>query len=295
MLAAASKPEPTDDVVALDVRDVALALGGRRILKGVDLQLRRGSVAVVFGRSGSGKTTLLRCIAGYLTPEAGAVRISPKRPSGPPRIPDPGEQPAEEGILGAWTMEGRSEGGLLYGRPSASAMMFADDSNLLPQLTAAENLLLALTPSCNDASTRKVLVAAALAAVGLSEAAGQTPRQLSSGQKRRLSLAQCIIRAPGLIALDEPTAALDTRTKYEMLSMMQTLQARVGLTGLVVTHDIDTVLMLADEIFYFDDGAILHVDKIDIPRPRKPEDLNLAVYTSVHQRLVSFLMSPGAK
>lgn len=294
MSAAISEPEPTDDV-ALDVREVVLALGDRPVLKGVDLQLRRGKVAVVFGRSGSGKTTLLRCIAGYLTSAGGSVRVFPKRPSAVLRSSGTIENSPEEGILGAWTMEGRSEGGLLYGKPSASAMMFADDSNLLPQLTAAENLLLALAPSCSDSTTRKTLVAAALSVVGLSDAARQTPGQLSSGQKRRLSLAQCIIRAPGLVALDEPTAALDTRTKYEMLAMMQNLQAKVGLTGLVVTHDIDTVLMLADEILYFDDGRVLRVEKIGIPRPRKPEDLNLSVYTLVHQRLVSFLMSSDLK
>jgi len=287
-----SVPLPADDVV-VECRNLVLRLGKNEILKGCDLALRRHSVAVVFGRSGSGKTTLLKSIAGYLKPTSGSIHVTASVPPVPARnaamrgdhVPNP--------ILGIWTAHG--QGGrtrsFLYADPSPSAMMFADDTNLLPQLTAAENLMLALAPINSDAARRQSLVSAALSLVGLSNVARHKPSQLSSGQKRRLSLAQSLIRVPQFVVLDEPTSALDTRTKFDMLSLIQDLQMRVELTGLIVTHDIDTVLMLADEIVYFDDGRVQKVERVDIPKPREPQDLDWPVYIDIRRRLVDFLMA----
>ncbi len=274
--------------VVMDCRDVHASLGGTEILKGCDLTLRKNKIAVIFGRSGSGKTTLLRCLTGFLDPDSGTVRVRMQEPEGSqPVSADPSPH-----LLAAWGQKNgmRAVRGLLYAEPSPSAMMFAEDQNLLPQLTSEENLLLPLAPICSDSNTRNRLAREALDLVGLFEQAGRRPEELSSGQRRRLSLAQCMLRGPQFVALDEPTSALDTHTKYEILTMMQRLQASLGLTAIVVTHDIDTVLLLADEIHFFDDGRIVEVDQVPIAKPRAPEALGGPGYSSLRKRLIDFLI-----
>lgn len=279
---------------ALACCGVTVTLGGHLVLRGVDLELKNAELGVIFGRSASGKTTLLRCITGYLKPASGNIKVS-RAPSS--RLIG-WESSWEEDIPSASLIElwrklnirRRNVGsGVLYTVPTETAMMFADDSNLLQQLTSEENLLLALTPICKNNHLRKELVTVILGLVGLLKVRHQVPAELSSGQKRRLSLAQCMIRNPRFIALDEPTSALDTSTKFDILHLIQNLHRSIGLTGLLVTHDVDTVLMLADVVFYLDEGRIVSTERVAIPRPRQLQQLDRQDFINLRQNLLSFL------
>ena len=141
-------------------------------------------------------------------------------------------------------------------------MVFADCSNALTQLTAQENIELVLAPICEDVNIRKHIISLLLEITDLTSVRHQTPSQLSSGQLRRLCLTQSLAVNPRLLVWDEPTTGLDTGTKYELLSFIQALRSAVCFPGIIVTHDIETALLLADEIYMFRDGRIARELKV---------------------------------
>ena len=269
-----------------------------KVLDGTSLSLTKGSFGIVFGKSGSGKSTLLRCLTGYLHPQKGIVKWPEMPVAGLiGQLPTHDTVTVASKLISLWQQLDRERHftrtglrrSILYAAPSHSVMMFADCSNALPHLTAEQNLDLVLAPICADQGLRSQAKSLLLEITDLRNVSNQTPGQLSSGELRRLCLAQSLAAAPQVLIWDEPTSGLDTATKYELVSFIQSLRHTVPLPGLMVTHDIETALLLADEIYLFAEGKILRSLNVQIARPRHPQDLDRAEYRPLRHEMIRFL------
>jgi len=182
------------------------------VLDGIDLDIPEGSFEALMGPSGSGKTTLLNLIAGIDQPTAGTVRVAGE---------DIGRM--SETVRAAWR--------------SRNIGFIFQFYNLMPVLTAAENveLPLLLTPLGKPERRRRVEVALKL--VSLSDRADHTPRQLSGGQQQRVAIARAIVADPKIVVADEPTGDLDRKSAEDVLGLLTTLNETLGKTIVMVTHD----------------------------------------------------------
>ncbi|MCC6214189.1 MAG: ABC transporter ATP-binding protein [Polyangiaceae bacterium] len=183
-----------------------------KVLDGLDLTVEAGSFEALMGPSGSGKSTLLNLIAGLDRPTAGTLRVA-------------GED------LGRL-----SEGGLADWRARNIGFVF-QAFNLIPVLTAAQNVELPLVLSPLSTAQRKQHVATALRIVGLADRMDHLPRQLSGGQEQRVAIARAIATDPKIIVADEPTGDLDRHSAEEILGLFAKLNDELGKTIFMVTHD----------------------------------------------------------
>ena len=183
-----------------------------RVLQSLDLDVERGSFEALMGPSGSGKSTLLNLIAGLDRPTSGSILIDGKR------------------------IDQMSEGQLANWRANSVGFVF-QSYNLLPVLTAVENVELPLLLSPVKGSERRKRAEIALKIVGLTDRQGHYPRQLSGGQEQRVSIARAIVTDPLLIVGDEPTGDLDRQSADDILKLLETLNQEMGKTIVMVTHD----------------------------------------------------------
>ena len=269
------------------------------VLKGISLKLYQEESTVLFGKSGSGKTTLLKFISGYSKPDSGKIVVSNLleiKESSTLSSVDENTQYAHK-IAQFWeqmqTQKRISFSWWEYlfqgTRSFHGYMVFADCSNALPQLTAEENLYLVLAPICFDRELRRKTTKLLLKLTGLTEVSQQKPVELSSGQLRRLCLAQALAVNPGLLIMDEPTNGLDFSTKSSFLTFLEQLRQLVGITILSVTHDLEAALLLADRLLLFRDGQIVNEVFVDKPHPRKLQDIDTPEYTHLRRILTDFL------
>jgi putative ABC transport system ATP-binding protein len=188
--------------------------GGQVItpLKDVSLEVERGDFVSLMGASGSGKSTLLNLVAGIDRPTSGRV------------------------VVGGVDITTLSRTRLARWRASHIGYIF-QLYNLIPVLTAYENVELPLLPLPLAAAERRKRVAVALEAVGLTDRADHYPRQLSGGQEQRVGVARAIVADPDVVVADEPTGDLDAETSEQILHLLQRLNAELGTTFLLVTHD----------------------------------------------------------
>lgn len=211
---------------------VAKSFGDRSVLRDVDLFVDRQEFVALVGRSGCGKSTLLRLIAGLIQPSAGRVYV---------------------------------DGTILNGVNPRARMMF-QDARLLPWLRVADNVALAAV----DKDPQDV--EQALQSVQLAERAREWPANLSGGQRQRVALARALICRPPLLLLDEPLGALDALTRIEMQQLIYSLWQRHPCTAVLVTHDIEEAIMLADRIIILEHGTIRDEFFVDLARPRNRAD-----------------------
>jgi putative ABC transport system ATP-binding protein len=183
-----------------------------RVLDGLDLEVPAGSYEALMGPSGSGKTTLLNLIAGLDKPSSGTIVVAGKR------------------------LEGLREGALAKWRSSTLGFVF-QSYNLLPVLTAVENVEMPLLLTNVPASERKKRAQTALRVVGLEDRMQHYPRQLSGGQEQRVAIARAIVNDPTIIVADEPTGDLDRKAADEILGLLDKLNTDLKKTILMVTHD----------------------------------------------------------
>jgi len=182
------------------------------VLEDLDLEVPSGSWEALMGPSGSGKTTLLNLIAGLDRPNAGAVEVAGKR------------------------LESLGEGALAKWRSNTIGFVF-QSYNLLPVLTALENVELPLLLTNLGSAERKKRAQTALRIVGLEDRMQHYPRQLSGGQEQRVAIARAIVNDPTIIVADEPTGDLDRKSADEILGLLDKLNTQLGKTILMVTHD----------------------------------------------------------
>jgi putative ABC transport system ATP-binding protein len=200
------------------------------VFTGLTLDIEAGSFTALMGPSGSGKSTLLNLLAGLDKPTSGVVRVGGAEVSA--------MRPAQ---LAAW-------------RARNVGFVF-QSFNLLPVLTAYQNVELPLLLTNLSKKDRDERVRIALGVVGLEDRMDHYPRQLSGGQEQRVAIARAIVADPTLILLDEPTGQLDAKSSQEVLSLLQRLNAEFQKTIVIVTHDAHA----ADRA-----TAVLHLEKGDL-------------------------------
>jgi putative ABC transport system ATP-binding protein len=181
-------------------------------LRGVSLEVPRGEMLAVMGPSGCGKTTLLNCVSGLDRIDAGTVRID-------------GTDLASMNDKQKTSYRARNMGFIFQ------------TYNLLPVLSAVENVELPLVVSGVNASEARNKAVAALDRVGLADRANNWPSQLSGGQRQRVTIARSLVNDPAIVWADEPTGALDSKTANEIIEIMETLNREQGQTFVIVTHD----------------------------------------------------------
>jgi NitT/TauT family transport system ATP-binding protein len=203
-----------------------------------DLEINRGEFVCIVGPSGAGKSTLLRCIAGLLSPSSGAVLLD--------------GQPVHE-------------------PPPKLAVVFQDYSrSLMPWMSVAKNVALPLRSKGYSKSERIERADQALAAVGLSAAGAQYPWQLSGGMQQRAAIARALAYEPEAMLMDEPFASVDAQTRSDLEDLILSVRATFGMTVLLVTHDIDESVYLADRVVVMS-GTPTRVREeitVDLPSPR---------------------------
>jgi putative ABC transport system ATP-binding protein len=203
-------------------------------LRGVDLEIRMGELGMLVGPSGCGKTTLLSVIAGLLDSNGGELEVL-------------GEKPAQ------MTKQGR----ILFRRRNLGFVF--QQFNLLPALTAAENVAVPLLAAGNSRIDALKEATRLLAELGMEERATALPAQLSGGQQQRVALGRALIHEPRLVVCDEPTSALDARTGHAVMELLSEVAVRPDRAVIVVTHD-SRVFEFADTIAHMDDGRITEIE-----------------------------------
>ena len=200
-------------------------------LKGVDLAVRRGEMVAIMGPSGCGKTTFLNCVSGLDKFDGGDVLI--------------------EGV----SLKSMSDNRKTEYRAQRMGFVF-QTYNLLPVLTAAENVELPLLVSGTRPKEARRRALAALESVGLQEWAGHRPAELSGGQCQRVTVARALVNDPAIVFADEPTGALDSESAGDIMDLLVRLNKEHGQTIVMVTHD-PQVGARADRIVRFRDGQIV--------------------------------------
>lgn len=214
--------------VALSIRDVTKAYGARLVLSQFNLTIQPGEFVAIVGRSGCGKSTLLRLLASLETYGNGDIEFDDAR---------------------------------LGGIREDTRLMF-QDARLLPWKRVIENVTLGLDSSHLDRAQ------AVLAEVGLADRHSDWPAKLSGGQRQRVALARALVHQPRLLLLDEPLGALDALTRIEMQQLIERLWLEGGFTAVLVTHDVQEAVALADRVVLIEEGRITLDERVDLPRER---------------------------
>jgi len=226
-------------------RNVQKWYGHFQALKGIDLEVRKGEVIVIFGPSGSGKSTFIRCINRLEDHQTGQIIV--------------------DGIELTNDMRNiekiRMETGMVF-----------QQFNLFPHLTVIQNITLAPIQVRKWSKEKADLKAMELLKrVGIPEQAKKYPGQLSGGQQQRVAIARALAMEPKIMLFDEPTSALDPEMIKEVLDVMAEL-AKSGMTMIVVTHEMGFAKAVADRMYFFDDGLIVETGTPEEIFTRPKED-----------------------
>ncbi len=227
-------PPGGDDAVVIEVDDLLMRFGAQTVLSGLDLKVRRGETLVVMGGSGCGKSTLLRLMIGAINPTRGRIRLF-------------GEDIAaiDENRLDAV----RRRFGILFQSGALYQSMSIAENVALPMRELTD-----LPPDLIDLQVKMKLEA-----VGLREHADKFPAQISGGMKKRAGLARALALDPEIIFYDEPSAGLDPVTSAEIDQLIITLTKKLGVTSVVVTHEMDSAFTIADRMVMLDKGRCLKI------------------------------------
>lgn len=201
------------------------------ILRGINLDIQKGQFAAIMGPSGSGKSTLLGLLAGLDSPTSGSIKLDGEEITG-----------LKEDDLA--TLRGRKVGFVFQ------------SYNLIPTLTAEENILLPYELAGGDAPEGRRRVRTLLETVGLTERADHYPVQLSGGEQQRIALARAFIGRPAILFADEPTGNLDSENGLRVLDLLMTLNRSEGATLVLVTHDRE-LAGHADRVITLKDGLVV--------------------------------------
>ncbi|WP_164878421.1 ABC transporter ATP-binding protein [Pollutimonas thiosulfatoxidans] len=210
----------------LETRKLTRKYGDMTALNAVDLTIERGEFIALLGPSGCGKTTLLKCIGGFTDPTSGEILLDGRPMSG---------MPANK-------------------RPVNTVFQ---SYALFPHMTIADNVAYGPRRARLAKPEVKSQVAEALNMVGLSHLGDKYPSQLSGGQQQRIALARAVINQPRVLLLDEPLGALDLKLRRQMQIELKSLQQRLGITFIFVTHDQEEALVMADRIAVMNAGRIV--------------------------------------
>jgi len=237
--------------VRLDIRGLSKRYGEREVLRNTQLAIEPGQFIAIVGRSGCGKSTLLRLVAGL-------------------------EAASEGGLF--------TDGKAVEGLHDDTRIMF-QEARLLPWRRVLDNVALGL-PEADRTRGKEVL-----AQVGLAERGGEWPARLSGGQRQRVALARALVHQPRLLLLDEPLGALDALTRIEMHRLIESLWLRHRFTALLVTHDVQEAVALADRVILIEDGRIALDENISLARPRSQGD---PAFAAIEKRILDRVLQKPA-
>ena len=224
-----SAADDAEDVVRL--HRVSRRFGTTQALKDVSLTVRRGEILGLIGRSGAGKSTLIRCLNGLEQPDDGVIEI---------------EGHAITGLSEKALQSVRSRVGMVF-----------QHFNLLSAKTVEQNVALPLKIAGYDKARRQARVAELLALVGLEDKAKNYPAALSGGQKQRVGIARALAASPALLLCDEATSALDPETTRSILALLQSLNQTLGITILLITHEMEVIKKIAHRVAVINGGEII--------------------------------------
>ncbi len=224
-----SAADDAEDVVRL--HRVSRRFGTTQALKDVSLTVRRGEILGLIGRSGAGKSTLIRCLNGLEQPDDGVIEI---------------EGHAITGLSEKALQSVRSRVGMVF-----------QHFNLLSAKTVEQNVALPLKIAGYDKARRQARVAELLALVGLEDKAKNYPAALSGGQKQRVGIARALAASPALLLCDEATSALDPETTRSILALLQSLNQTLGITILLITHEMEVIKKIAHRVAVINCGEII--------------------------------------
>lgn len=211
----------------IQVENLSLDFGKRRVLNDISLSVDKSEILVVMGTSGGGKTTLLRCISGLLKPTEGTVMVNQIDVSQDPDA-------AREHI------------GLVF-----------QYAALFDFLNVSDNILFGLRRRKKLSQTEgNKIVAQQLEDVGLADVQSLMPSELSGGMRKRVGLARALVLEPSVILYDEPTSGLDPVTAYSIDQLIVETKDRTGVTSVVVSHDVSSVMRVADRIAFLHQGEL---------------------------------------
>ncbi|MEY3400527.1 MAG: hypothetical protein RLZZ86_124 [Cyanobacteriota bacterium] len=228
--------------ITSEPKELHKSFGNKTVLKEINLEIQPGEFVAIVGRSGCGKSTMLRLVAGLDAPSDGNVLLN----------------------------------GTYSDKPinPAVRMMF-QDARLLPWQRVLANVELGLI-GANSKVYAKQTALQVLGAVGLEDRAYEWPSVLSGGQRQRVALARALASKPSLLLLDEPLGALDALTRIEMQQLLESLWQEQRFTALLITHDVEEAVVLADRVILIENGRISMNVEIDLPRPRARGDAKFA-------------------
>ena len=213
---------------AIELRSATKRFGEKTVLHALDLAVQPGEFLAIVGRSGCGKSTLLRLLAGLDDATAGEVTI---------------------------------DNGQVRGVSQGTRIMF-QEHRLLPWRTLLQNVGLGMHGEWQPIARK------ALEQVGLGERGDDWPSMLSGGQRQRVALARALVHDPRLLLLDEPLGALDALTRIEMQNLIEGLWQKKGFTVVLITHDVDEAIALADRVVLLEGGRVGMDIRVNMSRPR---------------------------
>lgn len=223
---------PLADDTLVTIRGLSFRRGGRRVFDNLDLDIKRGRITAIMGPSGTGKTTLLQLITGQLRPDAGSVRV------GSSEVP-------------------KLRRGQLYELRRQMGMLFQNGA-LLTDFSVFDNVAFPLREHTKlPERLIRHIVLTKLHAVGLRGAAGMYPAELSGGMARRVALARAIVMDPAILLYDEPFVGLDPISMGVVVRLIRRLNDALGLTSIIVSHDIHELAEVADHSLLLADGRVI--------------------------------------
>ncbi len=216
----------------VEFRDVQYTIGGRKVLEGLNLVVPRGKVTAIMGPSGTGKTTLLRLMTGQLRPDRGQIIVD-------------GHDVTRMSLRELFALRKRM--GMLF-----------QNGALLTDIDVFENVAFPLREHTKlPESLIRLVVLTKLQAVGLRGAASLTPAELSGGMARRVALARAMAMDPDMLIYDEPFAGLDPISMGVILRLLRRMNDALGITSIVVSHDVDEIALVADTTYILAGGQVV--------------------------------------
>jgi len=247
--------------VSLRLQEIHKSFASCRAVAGISLDVREGELLAILGPSGCGKSTLLRIIAGLERQDSGRVTLHGRDVSGLP--------PAARGC------------GVVF-----------QSYALFPNLSASDNVAFGIDRRRHGRAARAERARALLDQVGLADAAARYPAQLSGGQQQRVALARALATEPSILLLDEPLSALDAKVRASLRGEIRRLQQATRLTTLLVTHDQEEAMTMADRVAVMNAGKVVQVDA---PRGvyQRPADPFTAAFVGAMNLLDGWTAGPG--